>query len=177
MRVVRGRGFPAVLAVLALPFVVPVLPGLSTPFGLAILIFGLHQALLRRPMLPRWLLRREVPEAAVRLLAQYGVPVIRRAERWLHPRLPALLCWPIFRSLTGLAVASCGFILTLPLPIPFSNTLPALGALLLAVGAMEEDGVFILLGWIVSLAAWAGLAILVWMGKFGLHHFLFRNGV
>jgi hypothetical protein len=172
LRTVRGRGFPALLAMLALPFVLPIpLPGLSTPLGLAIGLFGLRLAMLRRPLIPRWLLRRKIPPAAVRVLVQRGVPLIRRAERGLHPRLLALPRWPLFRSITGLAVASCGFALALPLPIPFSNTIPAAGALLLAAGIMEDDGLFILLGWAASLAAWAYLGVLAWMGELGLHHF------
>lgn len=173
LRAARGRGFPALLALLTLPFIIPLpLPGLSTPFGIAIALFGLRLATHRRPLLPRWFLRRKIPPAAARALIQRGVPVIRRAERWLHPRLLPLSRWPPFRSITGLAIASCGFVLALPLPIPLSNTLPALGALLLALGAMEEDGLFLLLGWALALAAWVALSVLCWMGKIGLHHLL-----
>ncbi len=173
LRAARGRGFPALLAILTLPFIIPLpLPGLSTPFGIAIALFGLRLAILRRPLLPRWLLRRKIPPVVARALLHRGVPIIRRAERWLYPRLLPLSRWPPFRSITGLAVASCGFVLALPVPIPFSNTLPAFGALLLALGAMEEDGLFLLLGWVLSLAAWIALAVLCWMGKIGLHHLL-----
>jgi hypothetical protein len=171
LRTVRGRGFPALLAILALPFMLPVpLPGLSTPFGLAIGLFGLRLALLRRPLIPRWLLRRKIPPRAIQILVHRGVPIIRYAERWLHPRLLFLPRWAFFRSITGLAIASCGFALALPLPVPFSNTIPAVSILLLAAGMMEDDGIFILLGYGSTAAAWVFLGILVWMGQIGWHH-------
>ena len=174
LRTVRGRGFPALLAILALPFVLPIpLPGLSTPLGLAIGLFGLRLTLLQRPLIPRWLLRRRIPPRVVQALVTHGVPIIRRAERWLHPRLLFLPRWPLFRSMTGLAIASCGFALALPLPIPFTNTIPAVGTLLLAAGAMEDDGLFILLGYGVSATAWIYLGALAWMGEIGWHHLHF----
>lgn len=174
LRAVRGRGFPALLAILALPFILPIpVPGLSTPLGLAIGLFGLRLALLQRPLIPRWLLRRRIPLRVMRALVSHGVPIIRRTERWLHPRLLFVPRWPFFRSITGLAIASCGLVLALPLPIPFSNTVPAVGTLLLAAGVMEDDGLFILLGYGVSAAAWICLGILLWMGEIGWHHLHF----
>lgn len=171
LRTVRGRGFPALLFILALPFVLPIpLPGLSTPLGLAIGLFGLRLAILQRPLIPRWLLRRKIPPRAIHALVHRGVPLIRRTERWLHPRWLFIPRWPFFRSITGLAITSCGFALALPLPIPFSNTIPAIGTLLLAAGAMEDDGLFILLGYGVSAAAWVYLGALAWMGEIGWHH-------
>ncbi len=39
-----------------------------------------------------------------------------------------------------------GLLLLLPLPVPLSNTLPALTVILLAAGAVERDGVFFIVG-------------------------------
>lgn len=39
-----------------------------------------------------------------------------------------------------------------PLPLPFSNTLPAYGVLFLAVGELERDGYAVLLGYTMTVA-------------------------
>ncbi|MFZ0710673.1 MAG: exopolysaccharide biosynthesis protein, partial [Terrimicrobiaceae bacterium] len=40
----------------------------------------------------------------------------------------------------------CGGLLLLPLPLPFSNALPALTVVLLAAGMLEKDGYFVIAG-------------------------------
>ena len=58
----QGRGFNLLLLLIGLPFLTPIpLPGLSTPFGLVVLVIGARLALGRRPWLPEKLLRRELP--------------------------------------------------------------------------------------------------------------------
>jgi hypothetical protein len=51
-------------------------------------------------------------------------------------------------------------ILLLPLPVPFSNTLPAFSILFLAAGLLERDGVFVVAGH-VAFALAAGYLVLV----------------
>jgi hypothetical protein len=77
--------------------------------------------------------------------------------------------WPSFTVLNGLAIVSSAFLLTLPLPIPFSNTIPAWAILLLALGMMEEDGAVIVAGYFMAGAAWTYLATLWWLGEAGVH--------
>ena len=54
--------------------------------------------------------------------------------------------------------------LLLPLPIPFSNILPAFSVLLFSAGLLERDGVFILAGYIVFFCA---VAFFVGLGLAG----------
>jgi hypothetical protein len=42
----------------------------------------------------------------------------------------------------------------LPLPIPFSNSIPAWAVVLLATGMMEKDGLCVLLGHAAALGTW-----------------------
>lgn len=48
--------------------------------------------------------------------------------------------------MSGAFIMVSGLLLLLPVPVPFTNTLPALTVILLAAGAMERDGVFFLAG-------------------------------
>ena len=54
IEILHGRGFDVLIIVLAAPFLTPIpLPGLSTPFGLILMFFGVRIALRKHPWLPR----------------------------------------------------------------------------------------------------------------------------
>ena len=55
----------------------------------------------------------------------------------------------LWRALGGLAIMASGAVLSLPLPIPFSNAIPAFAIILAAAGLMERDAVFIVLAFVV----------------------------
>src|SRR5438552_3650141 len=56
-------------------------------------------------------------------------------------------------------------LLLLPLPVPFSNTVPAWGVMLIAGGLLERDGIFIIAGYLASIAAVAYFAIIGFAGR------------
>lgn len=163
----HGRGFGVLIMLMAMPFVVPLLPGLSTPFGLAIALMGIRIATLRKPWLPAFVLDRHIEEktldrivAAIRAFAKW-------MERIVKPRMLFVLDWPGMPSLIGVAIASGGVVLALPLPVPFSNTLPALSVVVLSAGMIERDGGVILVGHILGVIAWAYLLGWVLLGSVG----------
>jgi len=169
VEVLRGRGFDVLVIILVLPFCQPIpLPGLSTPFGLALIFFGFRIALRQRPWLPEWLMRREMSYQTLHKIVTTTIAVANRLEEVIHPRFRFVKHWWSFNVLNGLAIASSAFILMLPLPIPFSNTLPAWSILLLALGMMEEDGAVIVLGYLMAGAAWTYLISLWMLGEAGI---------
>ena len=170
IEILHGRGFDVLVIILVLPFCQPIpLPGLSTPFGLALMFFGFRIAFRQRPWLPGWMLRREISYHALARIVAGVIAVAKRLERVIHPRFRFVKRWQSFTLLNGLAIASSSFLLMLPLPIPFSNMIPAWSILLLALGMMEEDGVVIVAGYVMAGAAWAYLAMLWWLGEAGIH--------
>jgi hypothetical protein len=59
----------------------------------------------------------------------------------------------VMNRLNGLGILFGGILLAAPLGlIPFSNTLPALAILCLAVGISQSDGVFVLSGYLLLAA-------------------------
>lgn len=143
----RGRAYELLMILLVLPFVVPVsVPGMSTPFGVAIAAIALQLAAGRLPWLPRRVLEARLPAGFFGKVLRAARGVVRFLERFLRARLPALTG---SRRMVGLhlaAVVVAALVLALPLPIPFTNTLPGWAILLLALGLMERDGLFILAG-------------------------------
>ncbi len=169
IEILHGRGFDVLIIILTLPFCTPIpLPGLSTPFGLILMFFGLRIALRKRPWLPRRLLNVEIPYPTLTKTINGALAVATRLEKILHPRLRFFKDWPSFNFLNGVAILTSAFVLSLPLPIPFTNTLPAWSILLIAAGMMENDGAVIVAGYLMSGMTWVYLVSLVWVGKAGM---------
>jgi hypothetical protein len=143
----KGRGYNLLLLLIAFPFVTPVpLPGLSIPFGVALAILGTRMALGQKPWLPQKLLRRQLPPRFLKLLVRVTARPVRLLELVLRNRAPAMRDRPIFGRTAGVLIAVSGLFLTLPLPLPFSNSLPAWTVILFAASALGNDGLFFVIG-------------------------------
>jgi hypothetical protein len=143
----QGRGFNLLLLLLGLPLLTPVpLPGVSTLFGLAVMLIGTQLALGRQPWLPEKILQRALPAQFIARLLGAASRIVRWLEVLLRPRLEFLHERWIYRRAAGTLIMLSGLLLLLPLPIPLTNCLPALTVVLLAAGAMERDGLFFLAG-------------------------------
>ena len=169
------RAHYTLLILFALPNTLPGIPGTSAVLGVPLLYLTLQLALGRAPWLPGFIARRSVGREALASVLERAQPWILRGERYLKPRL---------RSLTGVLaerwVGACSVLLALMimLPIPFGNMLPALAIIFAALGLMEEDGLWVLVGAVTGTIAsvvviavlWAVLksAIFVVLGAFGL---------
>lgn len=139
---------------LIVPFLVPVsIPGVSTVFGLLITLIGLGVMANRMPWLPAKLMDRRVPAKHLSRAFEQGAKLVARLERFLHPRLAGLSSGAAMKRFNGLMLVVAGVLLMFPLGlVPFSNTLPGLAILFLAVGMLQKDGVFVLLGYLLILA-------------------------
>ena len=148
--VLRGRAYMLLVILLTLPFLLPLpLPGLSTPFGFAIILICLRLALGQRPWLPMSVQRRELPAGFIPRLLDLAAKIIGWLERVMRPRWLVLTEHALIRQLHALVMVAAAGILLLPLPIPFSNGLPAWAILLVASGLLERDGRAITLGYLV----------------------------
>lgn len=143
----QGRGYNLLLLLIALPFLTPIpVPGFSLPFGLVVAVIGARLALGQKPWLPQRLLTRELPPRLFAKLLQAASRVVRWLEYVLRPRLFWMNDHVVFRRAAGVLIALSGLFLLAPLPIPFTNSLPAATVLLLAAGALERDGLAFLGG-------------------------------
>jgi hypothetical protein len=139
-----GFGFLiGVLTLIAIPFV-----GFSTPFGLAIALLGGQLMVgLRHP----WLPARARARALSMTMLDRVLGLLARRTRWLA-RLSRRRWEPVIRPrLIGLCVVLLALGLALPLPIPGSNLIFLIPLFLYAVGVLERDGLWIVLGHIGTL--------------------------
>jgi len=175
----QGRGFNLFLLLIGIPFLTPIpLPGFSTPFGLVVLLIGARLALGRRPWLPKRILQREMPARFITKLLGAASRIVRWLEILLRPRLDFLHEQWIYRRIAGTLIMLSGLLLLLPLPIPLSNSLPALTVVLLAAGAMERDGLFFLAGCAMFGLTLAFFGLLAFGGAHlldNLRHTVFRS--
>lgn len=161
----QGRGFDLLLVLIGLPFLTPIpLIGLSTPFGFVVFLIGTRLALGRQPWLPRRLLERELPGGFITKLLSTATRVVRWLEVLLRPRLRFLHEQVLFRRVSGALIMISGLLLLLPLPVPLTNSFPALTVVLLAAGAMERDGLFFLAGCAMFTATLAYFGLLAFGG-------------
>ena len=143
----KGRGFDLLLVLIALPFLTPIpLPGFSIPFGVVVGLIGAARALGRPPWLPRRLLQRRLPPRFLAGVLRTAARIVKGLEYFLRPRLAFMNDNVVCRRVSGAMIAGCGLFLIAPLPVPFSNSLPAWTVLLLAAGALARDGLFFVAG-------------------------------
>jgi hypothetical protein len=163
------RGELMICMLLTVPFLLPLsIPGSSVPFGLLIALYGFGLLRHRVPWLPSRLLARHLTRAHGEVLLGKGAQLFSRVERFIHPRLPTLTQGTILRRINGLLLVLSGILLMAPLPLPFSNTLPAYGALLLAAGSLEQDGACIVLGYVMVLLTLVYFGTVAVLGEVGV---------
>lgn len=162
------RGHALLAFFLVIPFLQPVpLPGVSTPFGAAVALLGLLMALDRPPWLPKRWLDRELSSGLVIKIVRSGQRLLQRTERFIKPRGLWFHRHRWARPIAGLVIAVSGVELALPLPIVFTNTLPALVIATTAVGALEEDAILTVFGealFLVALVVFSAIVILPFVG-------------
>lgn len=164
MELIGEQGLLIVCVFLSIPFLFPVsIPGTSTIFGMLIGLIGFGVMANRLPWLPARLLDHPLQARHVLPVLTKGGEWARRFERLIRPRWLVLTHGPTVNRLNGLMLIVAAASLLLPLPmIPFSNTIPALGIALLALGMVERDGAVVVLGHLASLAGAAYVAAILW---------------
>jgi hypothetical protein len=163
----RGRAYMLLIILLSLPFIQPVpLPGLSTPLGFAIVLIAIRLSLGQRPWLPKKIQRVKLPAGFFGKLITFTQKLIRFMESVLRPRLAALTATSLLNQLHAIVILVAALVLLLPLPIPFSNVLPAWAIFLTACGLLERDGLFILLGYVALAIA---VLYFVFLGEVAQH--------
>lgn len=144
------RGYGLLLLLLGLPMLIPFLPpGSSTVVGPIYAAFAIQMLTgARRPWIPHRFRNRVMARGTVRTLRNRGLPMIRTVERLSRPRGLWVSERVVLRA-AGLMVLLMGVVLLSPLP--FLNTLPALSVMLIGVGLLNRDALFVLAGMAVGL--------------------------
>jgi hypothetical protein len=143
------RGFSLVIALLVLPFLFPMPPGLAGPFGAACLLLSVQMILGRRsPWLPKRIANYKFPRSFAQFLLQNLGRLTKVLQKIARPRLAKIAHNPLTWRINGFCIS--WLTLLLMLPIPFTNPIPTVGILLLAVATIESDGLLICISYVIT---------------------------
>lgn len=147
---VARRGFGLLMIVLALPTMISILPpGSAATIGLLYVILSVQMLFgLERPWLPARVRHYRLRTRVLESLQRRGIPFLQRVERFSRPR-PLLLDERIVTRIVAVVVFLLGIVLFSPLP--FFNTIPALTVLVLGVGLLNRDAIFVVAGLVMAL--------------------------
>lgn len=159
---VADKGFGLSLILLALPSALPIpAPGYSTPFGIAIIFLGAQLMMQRNVIwLPRRIAAVQIHSSLSNKMLGAALKFLTRTEKWIRPRQK----W-IATSLghIALSVIICTMAGLMILPIPFTNTLPAIVILLIGIGLAEEDGLLAIFALGVGICAIALYSLIIFI--------------
>jgi hypothetical protein len=157
-----GRGMSLVLIFLCLPFCQPLqIPGVAIPFGLMCSLIGIRIALGKGIWLPKRILKKSLSSSLIGKIASKGITVAKKINRFIHPRLMWVCANRIMNIFNGLLIFVMGIFLALPIPIPLSNIVAAWSIFFVGIGILEEDGLFVLLGYGISILSLVFLGVVL----------------
>ncbi|SFJ16361.1 Uncharacterized conserved protein [Paenibacillus sp. UNC496MF] len=157
------------LTILSVPFLQPLaLPGVSTPFGILIAMLSLGILVSREVAIPRRVHAFQMPPKGVRVLFRGAIALFRKLERWSRPRYDRLLQSKRLRMLHAVLMLVTGILLLLPLPIPFSNSLPAYVVFFISLGYLLRDGLMIPLSYAFFVLTAVYFALIAFLGIEGM---------
>ena len=161
------RTFGFLFVLLSLPSALPVpAPGYSIPFG--IVMFLLAGQLIvgsQKPWLPEKMMYRPLDLKKVQGFLKAGMPWLQRIEVICRPRLTFICTGLTGRRIIGVAIALMS--ISMMIPIPGTNTLPAMGIFLTGFGLLDDDGAITLAGLVVCLMGLAlstSILFALWFG-------------
>ncbi len=160
------QNFSLVMALLALPFLLPMPPGVSSISGGGCIMLGLQMMAGRRsPWLPKKVTQLKFPQALMTKLLTTVQWLTKLLEKFVQPRLPWLVENPSIWRLNGLCICWLAFLLILP--IPLTNPIPTVGILLFVFAMLEADGILMCVSY--------GMTIAITAAVFGIGYLLWRS--
>lgn len=150
------RAFGLLILLLAIPCLVPGLPGAQV---IAIPIFLLAAQIVigrREPWLPGWFMRMQIRKGWIGAIADFADKRLRWTERLARPRL-TMLATGFGERLVGVFMA----IAAITVMLPITNTIPSLALTLMSIGLIQRDGLFTTAGALVAAGWFTLLAALV----------------
>ncbi|MEA5479827.1 exopolysaccharide biosynthesis protein [Pseudanabaena galeata UHCC 0370] len=145
------RTFGFLFVLLALPSALPIpAAGYSVPFGIVMLLLAVQLIVgAKTPWLPSRIMHRPIAIKRVQGFVKSGIPWMQKIERVSKPRLTLVCTTRVGRVFIGLAIALMS--ISMMIPIPGTNTLPAMGIFVTGFGLLDDDGAISLAGMLLCL--------------------------
>lgn len=166
---IGSQGFGLLLIIISLPSALPAPgPGYSTPLGCLIVFLGLQMVAGRRmPWLPKrcrgWSFSAKTGQAILRRSERFFAFI----ERFVRPRLLWVLS-PVVQRMLAIGTIIMGMLMILP--IPLTNTLPAIVVFLIGVALCERDGLVGIAAGVIGIAALCLYAVITGLIVYFIFH-------
>lgn len=149
---VGEKGFGLVLIVLSLPSALPVpAPGYSTPFGIVIALVALQMLVGRQTLwIPERLGNIRIKPKLANTMLGTASKFLEKIERFIRPRQEWIRGHAGQAALASVIVVMACLMM---LPIPLTNTFPAMVIFMIGVGLSEEDGLLAIAAFAVGCCA------------------------
>ncbi|MDJ0555821.1 MAG: exopolysaccharide biosynthesis protein [Microcoleaceae cyanobacterium MO_207.B10] len=158
------RIFGFLFVILALPSALPVpAPGYSIPFGILLLLLAVQLIVgSKTPWLPKSWLNNSISLNKVQGVLKAGIPWLQKIELISRPRLTYICTSFVGRIIIGCAIAIMA--ISMMIPIPGTNTLPAIGIFVTGFGLLDDDGAISLGGLVLCVMGLALSSLIVIFG-------------
>lgn len=151
------RSAGALLLFLALPMVLPIpAPGISVIFGVPLVLVSIQLVLgVRTLWLPQRLARRGINRDELDIYVKRALPVLRKMELLVRPRLAGLTQGVALRAVGAMCLVLA---LIIALPVPLGHLVPGAAISVMALSLIERDGVMMLIGLLIGALAFVVVA-------------------
>jgi hypothetical protein len=159
---VEGEALLILCLISILPFMQPIpIPGISSILGLIVMLQGIGLMMWSKPLLTEKMKKVHITHERFEMIQKAAVKFSKYSSMistFKHPFTNSRAChiW------CGFSITLSAAFLSLPLPIPFSNLVPALSIFFICIGLLEEDILLIFCGQLITLAVG-------WMSLFSFH--------
>lgn len=155
----------------ALPVAIPLPypPGFTTVMGTPLIILSIQMLFgSRKVNLPDRINQYELKNTTLKMISSKIVPHVVTIEKYMKPRMDfakSVYC----EQLVGLMCLICA--ISVAIPLPLTNAVPALGITIMALGLLSRDGIVIIAGFFVSLVGLVIAAAAIAAGWIAIKYF------
>lgn len=169
-RLLADKGYAILFVILSFPVCFPItMPGICEPIGLVMMLLGIRYSLNKSVWWPEWVLAKEMPYDRLRGIVNKAKRILSSLQKVMYARLAFLVVPRIMQIVHGLLICVLSLLLALPLPIPLTNTFAAVPIFILGLAILENDGVAVLVAYVLALVCFIAFGLLFWFGEEGLH--------
>ena len=160
LEALKRRALGALMFIFAIITALPMPPGVSAVVGAPLVFLSAQLMLGMNAWLPRIITDRSLSRVDFHRVVKAASPWLARAEGIMKPRFEFLAKRPAvyFAGLVTFVMS-----LLVLLPIPGANMAPSIAICIIALGLLERDGIWIVLGALVGIISTVVVAGIYWV--------------
>jgi hypothetical protein len=153
-----GFGFLIILFA-ALPALPIPAQGIATLLSIPLcLLFGQIFVGRTSPWIPAWIARKTFARRTLVTLSQALLPYLKKFEYISRPRF-FYMTSPAGKKAIAIMGIVCALLIAIP--IPFTNTIPSIGILIMALGMIERDGLAVKAGMCIGALGFVIISLII----------------